>query len=105
VLSVNQSVEREIAAGTSHAYTIQLNTGEYVAGSIDQRGIAVLAVVFQPDGSRLLTFPRPREGKRAFAFIADAAGTYRLELRRRHRSSRLRTGTTSSEGHVRTQGH
>ena len=41
----------------------------------------MLAAVFTPDGSRLRNLGGPREGKRTVAFIAERAGTYRLELR------------------------
>jgi enterochelin esterase-like enzyme len=72
---------RDIQPGTSHSYTIALKAGDLVAGSIDQQGVAVLGTVFLPDGSRLRGLPGPREGKRDFAFVADTAGSYRLELR------------------------
>jgi enterochelin esterase family protein len=81
VLPVNEAVDRDIVPGTAHSYTIQLNAGEYIAGTVDQHGIVVLAAVYTPDGSRLRSFSGPRDGKRAFAFIADSAGLYRLELR------------------------
>ncbi len=81
LLAANKAVEREIRVGESHSYTIALAAGDYAAGSIDQQGVAVLATVFRPDGSRLRGLPGPREGKRTFAFIAETAGTYRLELR------------------------
>jgi enterochelin esterase-like enzyme len=80
-LALNQPVEREISVGASHAYAIALAAGDYVAGSIEQQGMSVFAAVFLPDGSRLRGLPGPREGKRDFAFIADSAGTYRIELR------------------------
>jgi len=80
-LTVGQPVTRAIAAGAAHDYTIALEAGDYVAGAVDQRGIVVLAAVFAPDGSRLRNFGGPREGKRTLAFIAEGAGTYRLELR------------------------
>ena len=80
-LTVGQPVDRAIAAGAAHEYTIALDAGDYVAGAVDQRGIMVLAAVFAPDGSRLRNFGGPREGKRTLAFIAERAGTYRLELR------------------------
>jgi len=80
-LTVGQPVNRAIAAGAAHEYTIALEAGDYVAGAVDQRGIMVLAAVFAPDGSRLRNFGGPREGKRTLAFIAERAGTYRLELR------------------------
>ena len=81
LLTANKAVERDIRTGESHSYTIALAAGDYAAGSIDQQGVAVLATVFRPDGSRLRGLPGPREGKRTFAFIAETAGTYRLELR------------------------
>jgi len=81
ILTVGQPVGRAIAAGAAHEYTIALEAGDYVAGAVDQRGIMVLAAVFAPDGSRLRNFGGPRDGKRPLAFIAERAGTYRLELR------------------------
>jgi enterochelin esterase family protein len=80
-LKVGQAVERAIVAGATHDYSVALDAGDYVAGAVDQRGILVLAAVFAPDGSRLRNFGGPREGKRTVAFIAERAGTYRLELR------------------------
>jgi enterochelin esterase-like enzyme len=80
-LNVGQSVDVAITAGAAHDYTIALDAGDYVAGAVDQRGIVVLASVFAPDGQRLKNFGGPREGKRTVAFIAERAGTYRLELR------------------------
>jgi enterochelin esterase-like enzyme len=81
VLTVGQPVEAAITAGAAHEYTIALDAGDYVAGAVDQRGITVLAAVFTPDGPRLRNFGGPRDGKRTLAFIAERAGTYRLELR------------------------
>ncbi len=81
VLTVGQPVQVAITAGSAHEYTIALDAGDYVAGAVDQRGIMVLAAVFTPDGLRLRNFGGPRDGKRTLAFIAERAGTYRLELR------------------------
>ena len=81
LLATNKAVEREIRVGESHSYTVALAAGDYAAGSIDQQGVTVLAAVFRPDGSRMRGLSGPREGKRTFAFIAETAGTYRLELR------------------------
>jgi hypothetical protein len=80
-LSINQPVDREVAVGTSHSYTIALDAGDYVAGSIEQQGMPVFAAVFLPDATRLRGLSGPREGKREFAFIAETSGIYRLELR------------------------
>jgi len=80
-LAIGQPVDRAIAAGGAHEYSITLDANDYVAGAVDQRGIVVLAAVFGPDGTRLRNFGGPPRGKRMVAFIAERAGTYRLELR------------------------
>jgi len=74
-------VARDIAAGESHSYTIQLNAGDYVAGVVAQNGIIVLATPFLVDGSKTRTFAAQPGGLVRFAFAAPIAGTYRLELR------------------------
>ena len=80
-LTVGQTVDRAITAGAAHQYTIALDAGDYISGVIDQRGIMILGAVSTPDGTRLRNFGGPREGKRTIAFIAERAGSYRLELR------------------------
>ena len=96
-LKVGQGVAREIAAGATHAYTIALDAGDYVTGTIDQRGILVLAAVFAPDGSRLRNFGGPRDVKRTVAFIAERAGTYRIELRAPSVAEAAQQGGSQSE--------
>jgi hypothetical protein len=65
-LSAGESVVRDVTAGTTDGYTIQLNTGDYISGSVDQRGIVVVATAFLPDGSKIRTFNGPPTGKRQF---------------------------------------
>jgi enterochelin esterase family protein len=81
MIPVTGTLEREIAAGTAHSYTIQLTDGEYVAGVVVQRGIGVVATIYEPSGSRVRNFTAPREGRITFNVAADQSGTYRLELR------------------------
>ena len=79
-LPVAGSIVRDITAGATQAYTIQLNTGDYIAGYVDQRGIVVVASAFLPDGSKIRTFNGPPTGKRQFAIVADTSGAYRLDI-------------------------
>ena len=50
LLTVGQSVEAAITAGSAREYTIALDAGDYVTGAVDQRGITILAAVFTPEG-------------------------------------------------------
>ena len=92
---INGPVEREITGGGSHSYTLVLEAGDYLAGSIDQQGVAVYAAVFLPAGTRMRGLPGPRDGKRDFAFIAETAGAYRLELRGPTEAEAAQSGTAS----------
>jgi len=80
-LTVNQPVAKELKKGVPQSFTIRLNAGDYAAGVVDQQGTPVDVAIYVPDGSRLRVFPGSPEPKRGFAFIAEAAGAYRLELR------------------------
>ena len=79
-LPLTEGVVRDVKAGATHSFTMQLNAGDYVAGFVDQRGIVVVATAFLPDGSKVRTFNGPPSGKRQFAIVAETAGAYRLDL-------------------------
>jgi len=91
-LALNQPIERELALEATNSYAIQLNADDYVAGWVEQRGITVVANVFSPDGALVRGFSGPHQGKREFAFIADTAGAYRLELRTPTKAEATHTG-------------
>jgi enterochelin esterase-like enzyme len=79
-LTLNQTVAREIAPGTTHSYSIRLDAGDYVSGSITRHGAANI-VIFLPEGALLRRFPAPPgDSKREFAFAAETTGVYRIEL-------------------------
>jgi enterochelin esterase-like enzyme len=79
-LKIGTPVVRQLASGSVQSYAISLNAGDYVAGLLEQHGRTELTVL-APDGSPVRHYPSPEEdGKRLWVFIADTAGTYRLEL-------------------------
>ena len=79
-LELDQPLAGDLASGTSHSYTLALNSGDYAAGSITQSTPTNLTI-YLPNGSQLRRFPGlPQGGTRQFAFAAEAAGTYRIEL-------------------------
>ena len=79
-LQINEPVERQLASGSVQSYLIELKAGDYVASLLDQHGKTDLTIV-APDGSPLRHYPGPPEdGKRLCVFIADIAGSYRLDV-------------------------
>ena len=79
-LKINQPVEHDLTAGSPQRYEIRLNADDYTSGSIEEHGKVDLAV-FLPDGSLLRRFPGDANDEtRLFGFMAETAGTYRLEL-------------------------
>jgi enterochelin esterase-like enzyme len=78
-LSPHKTVTRPIEPG-SPQLSLHLNSGDYVTGTITQLG-KVSFVVYLPDNSVLRTFrAAASDGKEPFAFAAEAAGDYKIEL-------------------------
>jgi CHAT domain-containing protein/Tfp pilus assembly protein PilF len=78
-----QAVERELAGGQSHFYSIALQAGQYLHVIVEQRGIDVLVALAGPDGKLILEVDSPLGtiGPEPLAVIATATGDYRLEVR------------------------
>jgi enterochelin esterase family protein len=75
-----KSTSGEVAPSSSRSYSIELRAGDYVRGSLAQRGQARL-VIYLPDGEVLRTSPAPSgDGRREFVFAAETAGRYRLDV-------------------------
>ena len=78
-LKVKEPVHGELSSGSVSSCAIELRTGDYVSGLLDQHGKVDLTI-FAPDGSPVRRFPAPAEdGTRLWVFIADSAGAYRIE--------------------------
>jgi CHAT domain-containing protein/tetratricopeptide (TPR) repeat protein len=75
-------VEREIAAGASHNYSIALAAGEYLHASADQRGANVRLTLFAPDERKIIEVDSPdrMQGVEPLFFVATVPGSYRLEV-------------------------
>jgi hypothetical protein len=79
-LSLNKSVTRDINPESPQFFSLHLNSADYVNGSITQLG-KVNVVVYLPDDSVLRKFrAAASDGKDTFAFAAEAAGDYKIEL-------------------------
>src|SRR6266576_6660172 len=75
-------LERALAAGQSHSYTISLEQDQFLQLIVDQHGIDVVVRTFSPTGRRLreVDTPNGTEGPEDVTVIAETAGVYRIEV-------------------------
>jgi len=76
----NQTVAKSIEPGKTQTYSVSLNDGDYVSGSINQHG-KVNVRILSTDESLLRRFPGPSgDAKRQFAFAAEGGGSYSIVI-------------------------
>jgi tetratricopeptide (TPR) repeat protein/CHAT domain-containing protein len=82
-LELNKSLERELAGGQIHASQLTLAAEQYLHLIVEQRGIDVVVLVFGPDGKKLAEVDSPNgtQGPEVVSLVAEAAGSYRIEVR------------------------
>src|SRR5215475_7084348 len=80
LLITGSPVEREMSEGQSHGYQIKLDAGQYAHVVVGQRGLDVVIKVFGPDGKQVAEVDRLFEGEETVDLVAEAAGSYRLEV-------------------------
>lgn len=82
LLRRNSSVERPLSGGGKHTVMINLLSGHYFHLDLEQQGIDVVTTVFYPDGKQVeFDTPIGANGTESVRFIAETAGTYRIEFR------------------------
>lgn len=89
-LELNKPVERKLSseAGTQN-YQISLTADQYAKVIVEQREIDVIVQIFAPDGNSITSFdyePRLKENEE-IGFIAERAGTYRIEVKSKYINS------------------
>ncbi|HYN19589.1 MAG TPA: CHAT domain-containing protein [Thermoanaerobaculia bacterium] len=79
-LDLGAALERPLAGGEAHSYSVKAKSGTRLLVTVDQRGIDVVVEVAQADGRTLLAVDSPTgsEGPES-ALLPDAAGP--LEIR------------------------
>ena len=82
-LGSGKPIERELAGGEAHVYTIQLTTGQFLEVIVDQRGIDVVVFLFGPDGQKLdeVDSASGVEGPEAVSALVQSTGLHRVEVR------------------------
>ncbi|HVS31702.1 MAG TPA: hypothetical protein VMS98_09625, partial [Thermoanaerobaculia bacterium] len=53
-LERGQPVERQLAGGETHSYSLALETGDFLRVVFDQRGIDVVVTVYGPDQQKVV---------------------------------------------------
>ncbi len=86
-LESGKPLEREIAGGQKHSYQIDLSVGQYFMATVEQRGVDVLARLFDGDGKPIAEFDAEMRlnGTEKIEFVAKTAGKYRLDIEPRYK--------------------
>ena len=82
-LAQGAPVEGKLAGGEAHLYFLTVAAGQYVQLVLDQQGVDVVLTLSSPDGKKLAAVdgPNAMHGPERLAFIAEAAGDYKLDVR------------------------
>jgi CHAT domain-containing protein len=82
-LEQGKPIERKLAGGEAHPYRLMLTAGQFCHVVVDQRGIDVAVALYRPDGERVVEVDSPtyRNGPELLSLLAEASGSYRLEVR------------------------
>ncbi len=82
-LKLGQSIDKEIRSGETHKYYVTLQSGQYLHVVVEQKGIDVVVILFDPNGKQLASSDSPNvdRGPEVISVIAEASGNYRVEVR------------------------
>lgn len=83
LLEPGKTVEREIAAGESHRYSVNLLPDQYLHLTLGARGTAIIASLISPGGKTLIIEDTRyfSNGEVRIAVIAQETGAHHLEVR------------------------
>lgn len=114
-LEHGKAVDRELAGGQTHSYSIALTRGQYAYAVVTQRGIDVVVVFRGPDGQKIVELDTPSDdvGPEPISVLAEVPGTYLLEVTSLNKSARpghyllkleaLRTATPQDKSYFTAQ--
>ena len=81
-LQVGITLDRQLASGQSHTFSVTLEENTYLEFVVEQRGIDVIVTVANPAGKELGKYDTPNgaQGLEVVSFVASTAGTYRITV-------------------------
>lgn len=82
-LSPAAKIEREIAGGEAHSYSLALSAGDFVRLAVEQRGIDLVITLRSSDGKPPVRTASAIgfSSQQRLAFVAELAGDYQLTVR------------------------
>ena len=81
-LKPGKPIERETAAGQTHAYRLKLDAGEFARVTVQQLGVDVSLKLTGPNGEQLaeINNKKGQDESETLLFIAEAKGSHLLEV-------------------------
>ncbi|WP_176466200.1 serine hydrolase [Aliifodinibius salipaludis] len=79
-IAAGEEVNNTLAQHSSHFYTTELDSGQFVFGKTDQQSVDVVVTVYNPKGEEVAAFDGPARGHELFQFDTKLSGTYRIEV-------------------------
>ena len=82
-LQPGRAVERALAGGETHEYSIHLEPGQFLRLVVDQRGIDVVTILEDPAGREILRLDSDLGifGAETLCFVANLRGSHRIRVR------------------------
>lgn len=82
-LQIGKTIEQELEGGAVHSYIIQLEANQYLNAVVEQKGIDIIASVYNPDNEKVYEVDSPNGdiGLEPIYLISQTAGSYRLEIK------------------------
>jgi len=81
-LAPGKPVDRALSGGQKHVYQLALTEGQYANVMVEQHSVDVVARLVAPDGTLIadVDSERTAQGSERIELVADAAGSYKLEI-------------------------
>ncbi len=79
-ITVGEKYTDSLSTGSSHIYTLEADSGQFIYGIADQQTVDVKVEVKDPAGKIVGAFDTPARGKEAFQFDTETAGTYSIAV-------------------------
>src|SRR4030095_5160030 len=75
-------IQRELKAGETQLFRIQLSSGQFLHVKVEQNGIDVTVDLLKPNGESMVALDGPsgRYGPEDIAVIAESSGEYQLKV-------------------------